>query len=294
MKARAQSRFACFLVAVATVAGVAAPAVRAEAGNLLVNPEAQMGLEGWNANGWGVVAFGSSANVPAKPSSAEDSDLFQASVAGATMTQDVSVAQDAAEIDAGKQPMSAAASLGAAGSGNEGAEMLLQPENASGEPLGGAVTLGPPTAKDREDKASLVRCWANFIAPVGMRSVLVTIDATGNQGQPSTAIADSVSVFSDSLGIAADGPGPVPGQGPNCYVPGPGVPAPGGITHATPLSEPEQYEPSGLAKPPLTRAQKLAQALHACKKIHRNKKRKACERTAQTHYGSHPKQRKPT
>lgn len=288
MRTSAHRWFACLLAITAVVAGAAAPAVQAEPGNLVINPKAQTGLEGWTATGWSAVAFGSSSNVPAEPAYAvEGTNLFQADVAGATMTQDVSLARDATGIDAGKQPVSASAKLGAAGGGDEGAEMVLQPENGSGEPLGAALTVGPPTAADRDGKAALVSCWINFTAPVGMRSVLVTIEATGAGGQPSTAMADSISVSEYVFAVATIGGGGAVRE--NCLVPGPGeLPPGGGIALATPLPKPAHHEPSAIAKQPLTRTQKLAQALRACKKIRHDRKRKACVRAARTRYGQRP------
>ena len=285
--------------------GVLAGAQQAPNSNRVVNGEpSTASTVGWDSNGFGVVAFGSSPTVP--PATAFTPPfVFQAPFAGATMTQEVSFADLASSIDAGQQPIYALAALGAAGSGNDGAELVVQPQNAQGDPLGSPIQLGPPTAQDREDQAKLVACTTQFTAPVGMRSALVTLEATGTPGTPSTAMGDEI-LLADSLSFADDAP-VEPAQGPNCLIPVPGYSPPtasgptGGpppssstvttttstTTHRT-SSSPAPHLPATKPRKHSTRASRArlrarAKAIAACQKLPRHKRSK-CVKAAERRY----------
>jgi hypothetical protein len=254
---------------------------------LVINPNAEMGLSGWNSNGFSVVTAGSSPTVPPTrtplfPGGPEpNQDLFQAQITGATMSQDVSFARFAASSEAGTEPVAVRATLGSAGTDNEGAELLVQPEDANGNPLGPSVQLGPATATDRNDQAKLVECRDLFTAPAGMHSVLVTLVATGPAGNPSTAMAGTISV-SDEFVLPTETQ--TEGQGPHCFVPAPlmagtspRLPVQPSIVPATPPTTPK----------PATRAQKLAKAIEVCDKLRRQRKRTACIKAARARFAPH-------
>jgi hypothetical protein len=289
-------RLAIAVVVAAVLAGGVAPGASAEEegsdANLVVNPGADMGLEGWDSTGWAIVAYGSSASVPPATFGSvpgfpgPQPDLFQAQTAGSTMSQDVSLARYAPTIESSAETIYVALSAGSAGSNDEGAEMLAQPEDGSGGPLGAPTQLGPPTAIDRKDQATLIDCHAQFTAPVGTRSVLLTLEATGAPGQPSTAMADSIYVVPGLVAEAAVGPGYERAQGQNCYIlaPLPSLPPPTtGPSHSQDPGS-AHTSPSTPAKP-LTRAEKLAKALVVCKHAHTAKKRRACAKAAEARYG---------
>jgi hypothetical protein len=177
-------------------AATCAPAFGAPGENLVTNPGAETGnLEGWTGSGFGVAQYDSSPSAPSQAVAAYDglgSRLFRGEQAGAKLTQTVPLADLAATIDAGQQPLSIGADLGGAGSGPDGMELLMQPQGASGEPLGPPVQLGPPTATDRKDEATMLVCYATITAPVGTRSALITLLAVGNPGTATTANADNI------------------------------------------------------------------------------------------------------
>ena len=281
------------LSVVAVLAGGAASGARAEElesinPNLVVNPDGEAGLDGWASAGWAIVPFGSSPTVPPAGYGSVPGFpyphpyVFQAQTTGSTMSQEVSFARYVPEIEAGTEPVVVHVSLGGAGSEENGAEMIVQPEDANGVPLGPSVQLGPPTAADRKDQATIVSCHITFTAPVGMRSILTTIEAAGTApGQPSSAMATSVSLQDLEMVAAIRGPREEPAQGPNCYVPGPPLTFGSPPAPAPPASHPA--DPPNRAKP-LTRVQKLAKALAACKKVRTARKRRACIRTTKARY----------
>jgi hypothetical protein len=198
-----------------------APAFAASGENLVTNPGAETGnLEGWTGSGFGVARYGSSPNVSSQAFASYNglgSWLFRGEQTGSTLTQVVPLSDLAGTIDAGQQPLSINAVLGGAGSGPDGMELSMQPQGASGEPLGPPVQLGPPTAADREDRATFVRCYATVTAPAGTRSALITLLAVGNPGAATTAIADNVELIDVELATEAIlWPGP-PIQGPHCH-----------------------------------------------------------------------------
>ncbi len=203
------------LLACSTV--VSPSAFGASGESLVTNPGAETGtLEGWTGSGFSVVQYGSSPSVPSQVLAAYNglgSWLFRGEQTGAMLTQTVSLASLAAAIDAGHQPLSVVADLGGAGSGPDGMELLMQPQGATGEPLGEPVQLGPPTAADREDQATMLLCHATITAPVGTRSALITLVADGTG--VTTASADNISLVEGELASEAMlWPGPI--QGPHC------------------------------------------------------------------------------
>jgi hypothetical protein len=203
------------------------------------------------------------------------------------MSQSVSLARYTSEIETGKRSIAVAAGLGAAGNSDNAAELLMQPENANGEALGPPTELGPPTATDRDDETTQVDCRVETAVPVGTRSILVTLEATGIPGEPSTAMASSINV-SSFFALAGVGPAEDPAQGRNCWVPGqlvtpsdPGTsPSPGA---SPPQDPPGSAHPGESSKAKLLR-RKLAKVLAACKKVRAVKKRRACIRAAKARY----------
>jgi hypothetical protein len=240
--------------------------------NLVVNPEAEMGLEGWNSSDFAAAPFGSSPSVPPTPLGR---NLFVAQVAGATMSQVVSFARYTSSIEAGTEPVGISAALGSAGAEEGGAELLVQPQAANGEPLGSAVQLGPATAADRQDGPTLVGCWVQIVAPRGMRSVSVTLRATGKPGSPSTAMANAIYV-SDLLAVADQVQERA--QGPNCWLDGTLAnvrpPGPTEPRHSAPGGSGSTPPPSGKSRQ--MQRKWLAKVLTTCRKLRPKKKRTAC------------------
>ena len=204
----------------ACYAAAPAPALGAAGENLLSNPGAETGnLDDWTGSGFGVAQYGSSPSVPSQAVAAYDglgSWLFRGEQTGATLSQTVPLEDLAATVDAGQQPLSISADLGGAGGGTDGMELLMQPQGASGEPLGAPVQLGPPTASDRQHEATMLVCYATMTAPVGTRSARVTLVAVGDPGATTTAIADNVELTDVELATEAILYGGPPIEGPHC------------------------------------------------------------------------------
>jgi hypothetical protein len=276
------------LAAMTVLAGGVSTAVATEEEpvnpTLNVNPNGDTGLEGWTSTGWAVVAYGSSPNVPPRfgePGFLGPPNLFQAQTAGSTMTQDVSFARYDAQIETGTGSIAISASLGSAGSNNNGAEILAQPEDAEGNPLGPPTQLGPPTAADREDKTTLIECMVQFTAPVRTRSVLITLQATGTPGEPSTAMASGIFVSNILIVPLVLHFGEMPAQGQHCRIVRPPTTWPP-LTTEVP-ADPHQSNPPNTVTPHNYR-QKLTKALAACKKMHNTKRRHACASAAKKRY----------
>lgn len=185
-----------------------------------VNGGAEQELANWTAGGaFGVGSYGTGADVPTTDEAQREgfgSRMFRGFERNASLTQMVSFADRAELIDEGAQHFSARASLGAAGRRLDGMQLVAQPLDAAGTPLGDAITLGPPTADDRQGAATLVDCQAQSGLRVGVRSVRVTLTATG-ASVDNTAMADNITIATDLSG-ADDHMVTRSAQGPNCYV----------------------------------------------------------------------------
>jgi hypothetical protein len=187
------------LGALLCVCGVGAPASVAASTNLVANPGAEAGnTSNWSSSGFGVAQYGSSTNVPSQAVASYNglgSWLFVGEQTGAILTQQVSVAGLAPQIDGGGQMFTVRAMLGGAGPGADGVELLVQPQNTAGEALGSPVQLGPPTAAEREDQATMLYCSALMTVPVGMRSASITLRAVGSPNAATTGDADNLELY---------------------------------------------------------------------------------------------------
>lgn len=243
-----RSRLPAVLAAVAVSASLSASSASADSDltNRIVNPGAESGtLDGWKATGFATAAYGSGPLVPSTASAAQHgfgTYMFRGLLAGATLSQTVSFADRAAQTDAGTQPLSTDAWLGAAGAGADGMMMTLQPLDANGTSLGSAIQLGPATANDRQQAATLIECRSRTMAPIGMRSVRVSLTATGGSGEDS-AMADNVTVASE-IATSTEYNGDTPAEGANCLVRRPTIPVPVGPGQPVPFPSPPSMSPT--------------------------------------------------
>lgn len=161
--------------------------------NRLADGDAEAGASPWVFNGFGKVPYG----APTSPTqeAASGTSLFGSMPGngGASMAQRVGLAERAAAIDGGTAPATVLASLG--GIGDAGAQLIVQPVDGAGGPVGGPRTVGPPTAADRANETLLVRCQIYYDRlPVGTRALdVVVVSATGG------GLADDLAVYDTQI-----------------------------------------------------------------------------------------------
>ncbi len=164
-------------------------------GDRVVNGGAEQGMAGWLGGGFGILAY--DATTPRYGEDQGDpvfilggTRLFGAPNDGAAIWQTVDFSDLAAEIDGGQQPFSLGGLLGGRGGQAGGARLVAQPVDGAGGARGPALVVGPPSDRDRRSRTAVVDCFLSATAPVGMRALIVTIQAVGH------GLADNVSVTS--------------------------------------------------------------------------------------------------
>jgi hypothetical protein len=113
--------------------------------------------------------------------------------AASSATQVVSVASDAARIDAGSESATLSALLGGYLTQTDSATVTATFLNAGGATLG-TLAIGPVTPDDRQSATTLLARSATAAVPAGTRSISVRIDATRNEGAFNDGYADNVSL----------------------------------------------------------------------------------------------------
>ncbi|HTU79959.1 MAG TPA: hypothetical protein VMF09_14485 [Solirubrobacteraceae bacterium] len=153
------------------------------ASNLLVDADAESsGLAAWQAEGFSVATYGSSASVPSASFAAahELGDaLFVGERTGASMSQTVALEDFAHSIDAGAQEFEFGGWLGGSAPGSDGVQASVQFLAADRQPVDGAVEIGPPTVGDREGATTMLECRVVARAPAGARFAQFELLATG-------------------------------------------------------------------------------------------------------------------
>ena len=200
------------LAAVLALAALAFPATagaQAPAGNLLVNGDAEavpgssdgvavVPPPGWTTDGaFTEVAYGAPEFLTTADSAAlgGGASFFAGGPdnAASSATQVVSVASDAARIDAGSESATLSALLGGYLTQTDSATVTATFLNAAGSGLG-TLQVGPVTPEDRQYATTLLSRSATAAVPAGTRSVSVRIDATRNEGAFNDGYIDNVSL----------------------------------------------------------------------------------------------------
>ena len=200
------------LAAVLALAALAFPATagaQAPAGNLLVNGDAEavpgssdgvavVPPPGWTTDGpFTEVAYGAPEFLTTADSAAlgGGASFFAGGPdnAASSATQVVSVASDAARIDAGSESATLSALLGGYLTQTDSATVTATFLNAAGSGLG-TLQIGPVTPDDRQSATTLLARSATAAVPAGTRSISVRIDATRNEGAFNDGYIDNVSL----------------------------------------------------------------------------------------------------
>jgi hypothetical protein len=192
-----------FLLLPAT-AGAQAPS-----GNLLVNGDAEavpgsadgttvVPPPGWTTDGeFTEVAYGAPDFLSADDSASwgGGASFFAGGPnnAASSATQVVSVASDAARIDAGSESATLSALLGGYLTQTDAATVTATFLNAAGATVG-TLAIGPVSPDDRQSASTLLSRSATASGPAGTRSISVRIDATRNEGSFNDGYADNVSL----------------------------------------------------------------------------------------------------
>lgn len=138
--------------------------------------------------------------------------------APSTASQTVSLAGEAAAIDAGRASVRLTGWLGGYRDVNESIGVTATFLDGGGQPVGSALAIGPVGVAERNKKTTFVRRSGVAAVPAGTRSVTVKITATHNSGPfYDSAYADRIGLF-----LSTDPETPPPGGSPP-----PGTPPPG-------------------------------------------------------------------
>ena len=211
-------RTALLLVGILALLAPHATASGVSSSNRVVNGDAEQGMLGWLGQGFGILAYDQ--HTPRWGEDVGDTafirgatSLFAAPHDGAAIAQAVDFSDLAGEIDAGRQPFSVGAFLGGRDGQAGGARLVAQPLDGAGGTLGPPLVVGPPSVRDRQSRTRMLDCFLTATAPVGMRSVHITIQAVGH------GLADGVAVTPrpaprilpvyppTAMPVDADGPG---------------------------------------------------------------------------------------
>jgi hypothetical protein len=178
-------------------------------GNLLQNPGAEAGTGGTNSEtivpppDWTVTGeftamkYGAEGGFP----TTENSESIKGGVnffAGgnsevSSASQTVSVAAEAAAIDAGTDSATLSGDLGGYSSQNDNAVVTATYLSASNATLG-SLTIGPVTAAERKEETELLAESATGTVPVGTRSIQVVITSTRIEGEYNDGYSDNISL----------------------------------------------------------------------------------------------------
>ncbi len=110
-----------------------------------------------------------------------------------TASQTVSVAADAAEIDAGHEPATLSGDLGGFSSQGDNAVVTATYLSAANAALG-SLTIGPVTPAERKNETALLARTATGTVPAGTRSIQVLITSTRLEGEYNDGYADNISL----------------------------------------------------------------------------------------------------
>ncbi len=210
-RARAQARAArAFTLAIVAIALTPASVGAAGyTGNLLQNPGAEAGAGGTNSEtivpppDWTVTGeftalkYGAEGGFPTIENGKSIGGAVNFFAGGnsevSTASQTVSVAADAAVIDAGTEPATLSGDLGGYSSQEDNAEVTASYLSATNERLG-SLEIGPVTAAERKGETELIAKSATGTVPAGTRSIQVVITSTRIEGEYNDGYADNVSL----------------------------------------------------------------------------------------------------
>lgn len=159
--------------------------------NYVVNFDAESGnVDGWIESGWKSLAYGH--QLRQNPNNETYDRAFAATSLAATLVQTVSVADIAAQIDAGQPTDLSFSAYVGGGPGEGGAMATLQPLDDAGRDLGSFTRFGPPSAQDYDGEQGLLECFRAITLPPGTRSVRITLMAVGDVSPAAPALADNI------------------------------------------------------------------------------------------------------
>jgi len=197
--------------------GLAAALLSAEAGwaqpaggNLIVNGDAEAGAgaasnsevvapPGWTVTGqFTAVQYGASGGFPDK-SSPGPADRGANFFAGgnaplSTASQTVSLADERAEVAAGKASFHLDGWLGGYGNQGDSAQVTVVFKSATGRSLGAPATLGPVTPAERQNQTGLFHRQTSGPIPAGAAAALVTVTLTRLEGAYNDGSVDDLSL----------------------------------------------------------------------------------------------------
>ncbi len=221
------------LVAVVLTLLVVAPAGAAiPSGNLVLNPGTESDTDAAASNNtdidvdefdpetgqFNAVKYGSG-NFPSAAVSTEieggNSFFTGGEAAVSTGRQDVSIADAAAEIDAGGVDYTVQAYLGGFSSQEDNAVLRLTFLDGGGAPLGDEVVLGPITADDRQNTTTLIGLETGGPVPAQARTARIVLELTRASGSSNDGYADNLSLTLGEPPPDGDGDG-VPDGKDNC------------------------------------------------------------------------------
>ena len=169
--------------------------------NLLVDGNAENGLNGWNSiNSPAVVQYGTAGGFPTAndPGPPDRAKAFFAggSNASSSLFQNIVVSANAVDIDAGKVACDISAWLGGFLNDGDNAQFDVHFSDSNGKDLL-AITLGPVSAADRGGKTGLLNRVKTVAVPAKTRTILANIQMTrdpNNGGNYNDGYADSLSI----------------------------------------------------------------------------------------------------
>lgn len=179
------------------------------ADNMLANPGAEAGLSGWQGSGFTATPYSSAAvaQYPAPFGNGPQqggSQLFTANGSG-VISQVVDFSPRATTIDGGSQYVALGGLFGGRGDQPGGVRLVVQPLDQASLPLGQPLIVGPPSLRDRRSTTTLMACdMLSTIAPVGMRSVLVRLEAHDH------GLADDLYLLPTRVSVSAGASYPPP------------------------------------------------------------------------------------
>jgi hypothetical protein len=169
--------------------------------NLLLDGNAEQALgTGWNQTGSpAIVQYGAAGGFPTSsdPGPPDRLKAFFAggSMASSSISQNINVSANAADIDAGKVACDVVAWLGGYLNDGDNAQFDVHFSDGNGKDLL-SITLGPVTTADRGGKTGLLSRSQTVAVPAGTRTILANVQMTreNNGGSYNDGYADSLSV----------------------------------------------------------------------------------------------------
>ena len=179
------------------------------AGNLIVNGDAEAAVgstdgtpvttPNWTVTGEATAMQYGESDYPAATDPGPTNRGYNLFIGGykddvSTLTQTIDVSASAAALDTGVVTVTLSGYLGGYSSQNDNAVLSATFQNAGGQALGAAVTIGPVMAADRSDTTELLLRSQQATVPVGTRKILVVLTLTKTDGYANDGYADNLSL----------------------------------------------------------------------------------------------------